>query len=301
MAVTFGFYDSLNGDRKYNALQMSSIFDGIINDGVYQSIGDRFAVKANGGLQITVGTGRAWFNHTWTLNDSVLILDATQADLVLDRIDEVVLNVDTNDARRINFISIVNGTPSSSPARPTLSKSNGLYQYSLGYIKRKAGSTAITQADITNTVGLNATPFVTGPLKVLSIDQFVDQWQAQWTQWFDDEKAANGVEFSTWLSSQKSTFDAWYAGLKTTLTGDVAANLAVQLAAIKAQMDTLTNERAIYQGLEDSQNNPVLDSTGVQINGRIVYGLVTDPDLSSATAGSGIYEDPNNAGLYIMI
>ena len=40
MAVTYGFYDSTGGDRKYNAEQMGSIFDGIISDGFYSNIGN---------------------------------------------------------------------------------------------------------------------------------------------------------------------------------------------------------------------------------------------------------------------
>ena len=39
MTVSYGFYNSLNGDRKYNARHMSMIFDGIIRDGVFMSIG----------------------------------------------------------------------------------------------------------------------------------------------------------------------------------------------------------------------------------------------------------------------
>ena len=52
MSVTYGFYNSINGDRKYNALEMSSIFDGIIVDGVYMSIGDALNVKSSGGMEI---------------------------------------------------------------------------------------------------------------------------------------------------------------------------------------------------------------------------------------------------------
>lgn len=37
---TFGFYDSLNGDRRYSTSQMSEIFDGIIQDGVYSNVGE---------------------------------------------------------------------------------------------------------------------------------------------------------------------------------------------------------------------------------------------------------------------
>ena len=47
MSVTYGFYNSINGDRKYNALEMSSIFDGIIVDGVYMSIGDALNVHGS--------------------------------------------------------------------------------------------------------------------------------------------------------------------------------------------------------------------------------------------------------------
>ena len=50
MSVSSGFFNSLNGDRKYNAAQMSAIFDGLIIDGVFASIGTAFAVKAAGGL-----------------------------------------------------------------------------------------------------------------------------------------------------------------------------------------------------------------------------------------------------------
>ena len=46
MSVTSGFFDSINGDRKYNAEQMSSIFDGIVTDGVFQNIGEAFRVQS---------------------------------------------------------------------------------------------------------------------------------------------------------------------------------------------------------------------------------------------------------------
>ena len=68
MTITSGFFNSVNHDRLYDAEQVSSIFDGIIKDGVYESIGDAFMVTPNSDLNdsIIVGTGRAWFDHTWT-------------------------------------------------------------------------------------------------------------------------------------------------------------------------------------------------------------------------------------------
>ena len=35
MAIKFGFFDSLNGDRKYTAAEIGRFLHGIINSGVY--------------------------------------------------------------------------------------------------------------------------------------------------------------------------------------------------------------------------------------------------------------------------
>lgn len=71
MSVTYGFYNSKNKDRRYDAIQMSSIFDGIIRDGILQHVGTAMMVKESTGMMVNVGIGRAWFNHTWTLNDAL--------------------------------------------------------------------------------------------------------------------------------------------------------------------------------------------------------------------------------------
>ena len=43
MALTYGFYNSKNGDRKYDAVAMSRMFDGIIRDGVISAYGKSFS------------------------------------------------------------------------------------------------------------------------------------------------------------------------------------------------------------------------------------------------------------------
>lgn len=80
MSVTFGFYNSKEGDRRYDAIQMSSIFDGIIQDGILQHVGTAMVVKESEAMIINVGVGRAWFNHTWTLRRSVTVSSSTVRD-----------------------------------------------------------------------------------------------------------------------------------------------------------------------------------------------------------------------------
>ena len=168
MSVTYGFYNSLNGDRRYDANQMSAIFDGLIIDGVFASIGTAFVVQANEGLSINVGIGKAWFNHTWTVNDSIMPMTAPESEVLLDRIDAIILDIDGTENVRANSIMFIKGTASSNPIRPTMISQQTHHQYPLCYIYRAAGSNEIVQADITNAIGTNETPFVTGILQTMS-------------------------------------------------------------------------------------------------------------------------------------
>lgn len=203
MALTYGFYNSLNGDRKYNAEDFAAIFNGIINDGVFLSVGTAFIVEANEELMVDVGVGRAWFNGTWTYNDSILTLTLGDSDLVYDRIDAVVLEV--NRTSRVNDIKILQGEAQTNPVNPTLTKTTYVKQYPLCYIYRKANSTSIAQADITNMVGTSETPFVTGILETLNTDVLIGQWASELEIWFQNKK----IEYDNWLALTQGDYDAW--------------------------------------------------------------------------------------------
>lgn len=219
MSVTSGFYNGLNHDRKYNAVQMSSLFDGIINDGIFQSIGTYFTVTASSGFTVNVGIGKAWFNSHWIQNDAILPLTLSAPEVTLARIDAVIIEVNTTDSVRDGSIKILKGTPASSPVNPKLTNDDYVHQHALCYIYRKANETAITQSGITNMIGTASCPFITAILKTASIDSLLGQWQGQLDQF---------------VASEESDFTTWFNNVKGQLTTDAAGNLQSQINGITA-------------------------------------------------------------------
>ena len=185
MALTSGFFNSINEDRRYDALQMSSLFDGIIRDGVFMHYGDYMMVKASTGMQVVISIGRAWFNHTWNLNDSLYPIIIDQSEVVLNRIDTIVLEVNSSLAVRTNSYKVIKGTPAANPVRPALIKSALVNQYPLCDIRVNRLVTVINQANIINRVGTSDCPFVTGPLTLMNIDALIAQWGDQWQHFYN--------------------------------------------------------------------------------------------------------------------
>lgn len=215
--LTYGFYDSINHDRRYNAIQMSSIFDGIINDGIFMSIGERFNISASGNdMTVTVGTGRAWFDHTWTLNDSILLLELPPSELILNRYDAVVLEVNSEVSVRANEIKIISGTPSSNPVYPTLKKTKTVHQYPLAYIYVGKNVTAVRQADITSMIGKGDTPYVTGIIDTIDIEDMVSQWEDQWKKFFEMQTEDMTATNENWKEQWRTWFSEYTADMDET-------------------------------------------------------------------------------------
>ena len=219
MALTSGFFNSKNHDRLYDATQISTLFQGLINDGVYQGVGNIFKVSASNGMNVTVDTGRAWFNNTWTRNDALIVLTVPTAEQVLKRIDAVVIEVNTLETVRNNSIKIVKGTPASNPAKPSLTKNDDVHQYPLAYITVDPNVTVITQQKIQNAVGTSACPFVTGIIDTLDIDDLIAQWSSEFNVLFAEledmiAQAASQTIIDGSVTRAKLAKDALYSPIR---------------------------------------------------------------------------------------
>lgn len=214
MSFASGFFNSVDHDRLYDATDISRLFDGLIRDGIFASIGDCLVVKQSNQMNVTVGTGRAWFNHTWSYNDALYPVTIPPSEILMDRIDAIVLEINSVEAVRANSIKLIKGTPSSTPTKPALTNTKEVHQYPLAYVTVGKEVTSIRQADIENCVGTSVCPFVTGILEVISIEQLIPQWKDILNR-FVEENTAN---FNTWMNGEKQDYQAWLTAAKKEIT-----------------------------------------------------------------------------------
>lgn len=275
MSLTSGFFDSLNGDRKYNTLQLSSIFDGIISEGVYATYGNHFLVSPVSGMQIKVGSGRAWLDHTWTLNSTDYPLTVEDAEVVLKRIDTVIIEVDRRDSGRINRLRILKGTPASSPSAPTLTNTDTLKQYPLANILVKPNVTEITTADITNRIGTSALPWVTGIIDHVSAEELVQQWR---------------TEFDTLLDTLQAMISQ--VGQQTILDNSVGASAIIK-----------TGDNAVTAATVKAIPNEPGAVAASHLSSDITYSTIglTPNQVRKITAGTGDPSGGSDGDIYLKI
>lgn len=122
--------------------------------GVFSSAEDDFPVTAAGGLKVTVGAGRGWVHPSRFTGYSITKREADTlalplADPSLPRIDRIVMRYDAG--ARAASLQVLQGTASSTPTAPAISRTELIYDLCLAEITRPAGSTAVTTGQITDT------------------------------------------------------------------------------------------------------------------------------------------------------
>lgn len=256
MAFTYGFYNSFNHDRKYDAIQFGQIFDGIIKDGVYATYKKALLVKAsNNPNEVIVQPGRAWFNHTWSYNDADLPIEAPQPEVLLDRLDTLVLDINSEDETRANSIIWVQGTPTSQvPQRANLIHTVTHNQYPLCDVYRKAGTTQIYAGDIRNRIGSSDCPFVTGVLEAIDIDTWLNLWNTAFDEMIDRDES----EFSNLIESDTDTFSQFMTTSESRADGFITAASSEFNEFITTSEDSYTS---LFSRLESEATTYFSDSS----------------------------------------
>lgn len=136
----------------FDAADVAAYLAGLTS-GVFSSAED-FPVTAAGWLKVTVGAGRGWVHPSRFTGYSITKREADTltmplADPSLPRIDRIVMRYDAG--ARAASLQVLQGTASSTPTAPAISRTELIYDLCFAEITRPAGSTSITTGQITDT------------------------------------------------------------------------------------------------------------------------------------------------------
>lgn len=139
-------------DCDFDAADVAAYLAGLTS-GVFSGAED-FPVTAAGGLKVTVGAGRGWVHPSRFTGYSITKREADTlalplADPSLPRIDRIVMRYDAG--ARAASLQVLQGTASSTPTAPAISRTELIYDLCLAEITRPAAATSITTGQITDT------------------------------------------------------------------------------------------------------------------------------------------------------
>lgn len=197
MAWKSGFFNSVNGDRVYNAQEMNEIFKGLITNGVYEAVGNKLAVQPNSGMTIQIATGRGWFNNHWVTNATEYLTTLEASDVTLNRYAAVCVRVDDNDSVRSAEPYIKYSEYATTPVKPTMERTDKINEYCLAYIYIKAGASEITGADIEDTRhNAELCGYVRGLIDQIDANTLFTQYEEIFKEWFNnlDEYMDENIE-----------------------------------------------------------------------------------------------------------
>lgn len=285
MAINFGFFNSVDGDRKYTAAQIGDYLQGLITSGVYADNSTSLRVEASGGMTVTVQPGRAMLNFKYMNLDSPLELTLS-AGGAQDRIDAIVAYMDLTE--RACGITVKQGTQAANPKAPAMERSGSRSEYMLAAVRVKKLTSTIAPVNITDRRGdTSVCGYVTNIVGQIPTGTLLMQYQAacaaelaeleaytaQQIETFTTFAALQRATFDEFATQQRAAFDEWFADM----TGELQLSGFLQEYINEVTMTAAS--RAATVGITDYV--PQEDVLYVNVNG------VQLPQTSYTVAGTG--------------
>lgn len=288
--VTSGFFDSTESNRRiYTADEFSSIFDGLISDGVYENYpgGTRTVngksvkippfevtkVTSGNDLVISIGPGRAWFHHVWVLNTTSTVT-LSPAHGTLPRIDCVYLIV--NKGARSCALACREGTPSSDPTGsfPSDDNNNDVYYYPIAFIKVPKAASSSSSLVVTSAIG-NPDPPANGKTPIvkaivdpsMTLDEYIASYKAQVTAQLN----AKFAEIDAWKDTISSLVDADDCRTLITATSSRVDGHDTDISTINESIQTINTDNASLHQADAAINANVNTLLGYFNSGLTIY------------------------------
>lgn len=210
------FYNSEEGDRKYNADSFSEWLKPFFKNGVFNG---ELEVVANENFRLNVTSGNAYIDGKLRYFEDVTSITIDKPSSILNRIDRVVVR--RNDTDRNFTIEVLKGTLADNPVAPALTRENGIYELCLAQIYVGASVTEITQSVITDTrTNSDLCGYVCATVEQIDFEQITKQWSEY---------------VSEFTASQLAEFNQWFNTIKGQLSEDVAGKLQLEIDKNKVE------------------------------------------------------------------
>ena len=264
--VTYGFFNSVDGDRRYTADQMSNYFKGLISDGVYEGLGSAMVVTAGDSMTVNVGTGRAIIDCKWINLDGVEILDISPASPTQARYTAVVVRLDLTN-RTISLMT-KDGEPAASPEYPEITSTDLIKELCLAMVYVPANAVSILQTNIVDKRGTDLCLWVTGLIQQLDTSTLFLQWQAAFEEFF--EALTGRLQVNTYIQEyhKSATLD----GSATTVTLDMTGYTYADTDIIRIHINGLLAKEGtdysitVVSGVARLSGLPAVSGTEVDID-----------------------------------
>ena len=247
-------------DRAISSEPLRNLLHKLFTDGILPDVSTNLQVVAGSGMNVVVKAGFAIVQGCLKLeeNDRTLAIQASSA--TNDRIDTVVLRLNSNDDQRYCDLYIREGTPATNPVRPNLVRSDSVYELGLADIFVTKTITSITQSKITDTRYEAERCGVISSLSEYDTTTIYSQVQADLKEFKDTEQA----EFLAWYENIKNILDESTAGhLQNEIDATNAVVATKQDKAIKATVTLSTTWNDLIQNVSVSgvtaSHNAILD------------------------------------------
>jgi hypothetical protein len=285
MAIDYGFFDSVNNDRVYNADQMSNMFKGLISDGIFENVSNRFIVTSvSGQLKVYVGTGRAFVKDKWIENSSPVTVSLNSPHPILNRYTAIVLRKDV--ANRSVIITTIDGTNATNPSYPSIVRDDNYYDLCLAYVYVKANATEILQDDIIDTrTNSDICGWVTGIIRQVDTSDLFLQYLAAY------QTMMNTMQ--SWYSQEQQSYISWFDSLTQSLVVELDVTRSRAVLRTNSDIDSVTynisaassNVDFVYStgGFDYITSTNVKSMTNIYIN-----GLLVDPHRYRISYSNGV-------------
>lgn len=256
--LNYSFFNAIldpegNPDRAFDANDFSKYFGTLIKNGIFPNPSSNFQIMGDqNNMTVKAEAGLAWIDGHLAYDDSVYILKIDTAESVLDRIDRIVLRLDTLE-RCIKWV-VKKGDFSGNPTPKPLQRDADAYEIAIADVRVNHGATSITQSAITDLrMNTELCGWVTGTVTQIDTSTLfnqLEQWKKEYIEATNTWTSTQEQEFlnwrklfegaaNTWRAGEEKKFTEWFNSIKGQLQGDVATNLTTRVDNLEQRLNTM--------------------------------------------------------------